>query len=64
MVRCGNLRQIKFINSLIKDSGFEDTYGEINDVTYINAPLEVVLDGIGFMNDFEYERKGKKVYIK
>lgn len=41
-----------------------DLTGEINDVRYDNAPLDVVLDAMGFMNGFQYKREGKKVYIK
>lgn len=32
--------------------------------TYKNAPLEVVLAGMGFTSEFKYEIKGKKVFIK
>ena len=32
--------------------------------TYKNQALEVVLEGIGFTSDFDFEIKGKKVYIK
>ncbi len=31
--------------------------------SYTNAPLEVVLEGMGFTSDFNYEIKGKKVFI-
>jgi ferric-dicitrate binding protein FerR (iron transport regulator) len=34
------------------------------EVSYFDQPLDVVLEGIGFMSGFEYERIGKKIIIK
>jgi ferric-dicitrate binding protein FerR (iron transport regulator) len=39
-----------------------DLSGRING-KYTNAPLDVVLKGIGFTSDFSFEMEGKAVYI-
>ncbi len=39
-----------------------DIVGGFNGI-YTNAPLEVVLEGMGFTSDFNFKIKGKKVFI-
>ena len=44
------------ISGKIEEKGFEQTY--------YNAPLDRVLEGLGFIGDFEYEINGKNVFLK